>query len=77
MGQMAENKEERIVSGKPKEGDKALDKTLRPKRLSEYIGQDKVKENVKIAIEATKARKEASPPVGRPTPQQEQRAELG
>jgi Holliday junction DNA helicase RuvB len=56
---MAENKEERIVSGKPREGDVALDKSLRPKRLSEYIGQDKVKENVKIAIEATKARKEA------------------
>jgi len=59
VGQMADKTEERIVSGKPKEGDVALDKSLRPKRLSEYIGQDKVKENVKIAIEATKARKEA------------------
>jgi Holliday junction DNA helicase RuvB len=56
---MADKTEERIVSGKPKEGDVALDKSLRPKRLSEYIGQDKVKENVKIAIAATKARKEA------------------
>jgi Holliday junction DNA helicase RuvB len=56
---MADKTEERIVSGKPKEGDVALDKSLRPRRLSEYIGQDKVKENVKIAIEATKARKEA------------------
>jgi Holliday junction DNA helicase RuvB len=59
VGQMADKTEERIVSGKPKEGDVALDKSLRPKRLSEYIGQDKVKENVKIAIEATKARREA------------------
>jgi len=59
VGQMAESKEERIVSGKPKEGDVVLDKSLRPKQLSEYIGQDKVKENVKIAIAATKARKEA------------------
>lgn len=56
---MAANPEERIVSGKPREGDVALDKSLRPKRLSEYIGQDKVKENVKIAIAAAKARKEA------------------
>jgi len=56
---MADKSEERIVSGKPKEGDTTLDRSLRPKRLSEYIGQDKVKENVKIAIEATKARKEA------------------
>ncbi len=59
VGQMAENKEERIISGKPREDDTGQDKSLRPKRLSEYIGQDKVKENVKIAIEATKARKEA------------------
>jgi len=59
VGQMADKTEERIVSGKPKEGDVVLDKSLRPKRLSEYIGQDKVKENVKIAIEATKGRKEA------------------
>ncbi|MBN2099909.1 MAG: Holliday junction branch migration DNA helicase RuvB [Dehalococcoidia bacterium] len=56
---MSDKSEERIVSGKPKEGDVVLDKSLRPKRLSEYIGQDKVKENVKIAIEATKGRKEA------------------
>jgi Holliday junction DNA helicase RuvB len=56
---MADKAEERIVSGKPKEGDTVLDKSLRPRRLSEYIGQDKVKENVKIAIEATKGRKEA------------------
>jgi Holliday junction DNA helicase RuvB len=59
VGQMADKAEERIVSGKPKEGDTVLDKSLRPRRLSEYIGQDKVKENVKIAIEATKGRKEA------------------
>ena len=56
---MADQTEERIVSGKPKEGDTALDRSLRPRRLSEYIGQDKVKENVKIAIEAAKGRKEA------------------
>ncbi len=33
--------------------------SLRPKRLSEYIGQTKVKENMKIYIEAAKKRGEA------------------
>ena len=35
-----------------------LEKTLRPKILEEYIGQDKVKENMKIYIEAAKKRNE-------------------
>ena len=33
-----------------------LEKSLRPKILDEYIGQDKVKENMKIYIEAAKKR---------------------
>lgn len=33
--------------------------SLRPKRLSEYIGQEKVKENLCVFIEAAKRRKEA------------------
>ena len=36
-----------------------LEKSLRPKILDEYIGQDKVKENMKIYIEAAKKRGEA------------------
>ena len=35
-----------------------IEKTLRPKTLNEYIGQTKVKENMKIYIEAAKKRKE-------------------
>ena len=35
-----------------------IEKTLRPKTLREYIGQDKVKENMRIYIEAAKKRKE-------------------
>lgn len=49
---------ERIISGKPREEDAALDTNLRPRRLAEYIGQDKVKDNVKIAIAAAQARDE-------------------
>ena len=39
--------------------EEAIEKTLRPQALSEYIGQTKVKENMKIYIEAAKQRKEA------------------
>ena len=35
-----------------------VEKSLRPKTLSEYIGQDKVKENMKVYIEAAKKRGE-------------------
>lgn len=36
-----------------------LEKTLRPQTLDQYIGQDKVKENMKVYIEAAKKRREA------------------
>ncbi len=36
-----------------------LENTLRPQTLNEYIGQTKVKENMKIYIEAAKKRREA------------------
>lgn len=36
-----------------------IEKTLRPQALNEYIGQTKVKENMKIYIEAAKKRREA------------------
>ena len=49
---------ERIVSGKPKEEDLPIDTTLRPRRLTEFLGQDKVKENLKIAIQAAQGRGE-------------------
>ena len=35
-----------------------LENSLRPKTLEEYIGQTKVKENMRIYIEAAKKRKE-------------------
>ena len=41
----------------PKE-DKVLDSTLRPKTWQEYIGQEKVKKNIKVIIEAAQKRKE-------------------
>ncbi len=52
--------ENRIVAPQViKDDDGDLDYSLRPKTLSEYIGQDKVKENMRIYIEAAKKRGEA------------------
>jgi Holliday junction DNA helicase RuvB len=49
----------RIVSGKPSTEDVPLDTYLRPRRLAGFIGQEKVKDNLKIAIAAAKGRGEA------------------
>ena len=49
----------RIISGKPSADDISLDTNLRPRRLSDFIGQDKVKGNLKIAIAAAQKRGES------------------
>lgn len=51
--------EDRIISANLMMEDQAVELSLRPRYLSEYIGQDQVKENLKIYIEAAKMRKEA------------------
>ena len=52
--------EERIISPELENiEEENLEKSLRPRTLDEYIGQDKVKENMKIYIEAAKKRGEA------------------
>lgn len=51
--------EKRIVTGINQDEDKLFDINLRPDRLSEYLGQTKIKERVSIFIEAAKRRKEA------------------
>lgn len=49
----------RIISGFKTPEDLASELSLRPKTLNEYIGQSKVKENMRIFIEAAKGRGEA------------------
>lgn len=41
---------------KKDKGDEVLDSTLRPKNWEEYVGQDKIKQNIKIIITAAKNR---------------------
>jgi Holliday junction DNA helicase RuvB len=50
---------DRIVSSKKRGEEVGLDVGLRPQSLDEYIGQDRVKENLRILLEAAKARDEA------------------
>lgn len=47
-----------ILSSTYQTEDKGLDVTLRPKTLSEYVGQEKILEKLKIYIDAAKLRKE-------------------
>ena len=49
----------RVVSGKVRDEDEPLEASLRPRRLAEYIGQDKVKEGLLISIQAAQARGES------------------
>lgn len=51
--------ENRIVSTEFSPADGDLENSLRPKQLTDYIGQDKVKENLSVYIKAAKARGEA------------------
>src|SRR3989344_4793651 len=46
------------VAPKPTLDDQVLDRALRPSNFDEYVGQDKIKENLKILIGAAKKRKE-------------------
>jgi len=56
---MAQQQGSRVVSGQAMEDDARVEASVRPKRLDEYIGQKRVKENIQIAIEAARTRDEA------------------
>ena len=49
----------RMISTELVEEDIKIENHLRPQMLSDYIGQEKVKENLKIFIEAAKSRGES------------------
>ena len=52
---------DRIVSGarNPDEEDRQLDATLRPERFADFIGQDAIKQNLGVFVEAARRRGEA------------------
>lgn len=51
--------EDRIITAGATREDEAVEASIRPKKLSEYLGQAPVREQMQIYIEAAKARGEA------------------
>lgn len=51
--------EERVIGGEVSEFDERFEQSLRPQYLTQYIGQQKVKHNLEIFIEAAKMRQES------------------
>ena len=51
--------ERRIITTEVTEEDKVIEPNLRPQMLAEYIGQEKIKNNLKVYIDAAKARGES------------------
>ena len=51
--------ERRIISTEITKEDKQIEKSLRPQFLNEYIGQEKIRKNLKVYIDAAKLRKES------------------
>src|SRR5579864_7360955 len=49
----------RIISGRASEEDARIEASVRPASFDDYIGQDRVKENLQIAVQAARARGEA------------------
>ena len=50
--------DERITSGKSQQSDFSYEESLRPRTIGDYVGQDKIKGNLEIAITAAKQRGE-------------------
>ena len=59
MHELDENEGARIVEPQFSAEDTDVEFSLRPKKLNEYIGQEKVKENLRVYIEAAKRRNES------------------
>ena len=51
--------EEKIIAAEAQEGEESVEQVLRPQVLDEYIGQESVKDQMNIFIEAAKKRNEA------------------
>jgi Holliday junction DNA helicase RuvB len=49
----------RAISPLPEPGEQGLEQSVRPRRLAEYVGQDQLKENLRVFIEAARQRGEA------------------
>src|SRR5688500_18011605 len=53
-----QNQDPRLLSGGKRKDDSGVEFSLRPKRLAEYIGQDRVKSTLSVFLEAARRRGE-------------------
>ncbi|MEM7081952.1 MAG: Holliday junction branch migration DNA helicase RuvB [Pseudomonadota bacterium] len=51
--------QDRLVSGVPEEGEQSIERAIRPRTLEEYVGQRRVKRQMRVFIEAARQRNEA------------------
>src|SRR4029077_20230984 len=58
-GQAAGKMRDRIISGRALDEDARIEASVRPEKIEDFIGQSRVKENLKIAVDAARARGEA------------------
>jgi Holliday junction DNA helicase RuvB len=47
-----------LVEAEPRDEDRRFDLTLRPSRFDDFVGQDKIKENLKVFVQAALQRRE-------------------
>src|SRR3990172_7782478 len=59
MGIETEKSARRRRCGAASDEDARIDASVRPKRLADYIGQSRVKENIEIAVQAARSRGDA------------------
>src|SRR6202046_747619 len=59
MPEQINNPHGRIISGKALDDDARIEASIRPTKLADYVGQNRVKENLHIAVEAARTRGEA------------------
>ena len=50
---------DRVITGVPAEEEAQYEAGLRPRSLAEYIGQDRLRDNLQVSIEAARGRREA------------------
>ena len=53
------NDDNRLITASSLRGDDVFDRAMRPLKLSDYVGQPAVREQMSIFIEAARARQEA------------------
>jgi Holliday junction DNA helicase RuvB len=58
MHDVEEEQGRELIGGAPLDDDRRFDVTLRPSRFDEFVGQDRIKDNLKVFVQAARQRRE-------------------